>query len=54
MQMLDYGPRDGKAVVGRGPTTHLVEDDQRASGALGKDISPRENIASSTRLKARQ
>lgn len=28
MQMLNDGPRDGEAVVGRGPTTHLVEDDQ--------------------------
>jgi hypothetical protein len=28
MQMLDYGPRDREAIVGRGPTTQLVEDDQ--------------------------
>lgn len=39
MQMRDYGPRDGETIVGRGATTHLIQDDQRASGALGKDKS---------------
>lgn len=39
MEVFDDGPGDGEAIVGRGPTTHFVKDDQGTRGALGKDKS---------------
>jgi len=38
MQMLDDGPRDREAIVGRGAAADFVEDDERTVGGVVEDV----------------